>query len=212
MPAAKRPAKAAWDGAAGAASTPPVGTDGASGAVVPAGGSDAAAVASGSRRARGELLLQALQALSGQHLGRAVEQPLADGGDAAADLCVDLVVEQCAAVVGVLQAERAVAVDEAGGALAVHLQSVAVRRIEIEEFDSTFEHPLHGPDLHLQLAAEPVVADRRHVLAARQGARQNLRVEDGLPDDAARNGQRVRALDLHVSRRGASGAGRRAAV
>ena len=33
--------------AAGAASTPPVGTDGASGAVVPAGGSEAVAVASG---------------------------------------------------------------------------------------------------------------------------------------------------------------------
>src|ERR1700689_5875175 len=85
--------------------------------------------------------------LVGHFLGRPVDQPLAELGELAADLRLDIVGQQGAAVL-VRQRHRGAALGEAGdAALAFARYPVAVGRIEIAERDLAFEAGGYWPDL-----------------------------------------------------------------
>ncbi len=84
---------------------------------------------------------EALEEIVGELLGRTIDQPLAELRQLAADLRLDVVGEQRAAVL-VRQGDRGAALGEARNpAIALAGNLVAVRRIEVGEPDLAFEAP-----------------------------------------------------------------------
>ena len=88
----------------------------------------------------------------GDLLGDAIDQPLAELGELAADLRLDIVGEQRAAVF-FRQRDRGAALGEAGdAALAIAGNPVAIGRIEIGRFTLPLKRALTGPILTTAMA------------------------------------------------------------
>src|ERR1700754_1789428 len=84
----------------------------------------------------------------GQFLGRSVDQALAELGQLAADLRLDIITQERAAVL-VGERHGGAALGEAGDApLAFARDLVAIGRIEITQGDLALEARRHRPDLH----------------------------------------------------------------
>src|ERR1700745_2445695 len=87
--------------------------------------------------------------LVGQFLGRSVDQPLTELGQLAADLRLDVVSEQRAAIL-FGQGHRCAALGEpCDSALPFPRDLVAIRRIEIAQRAPALEASRYRPDLHL---------------------------------------------------------------
>src|SRR5262249_13279622 len=114
--------------------------------------------------------------LIGQFLGRAVDQALAELGQLAADLRLDVVAQKRAAVL-VGERHGGAALGEAGHpALALAGDLVAVGRIEIAQGDLALEACRHRPDLHLGHGAEAVILSGLQLLAAGDAGLQDFRI------------------------------------
>src|ERR1700737_2399444 len=104
--------------------------------------------------------------LFGQFLGRTVDQPLTELGQLAADLRLDVVGQQSAAVL-FGQCHRRATLGEAGDtALAFARNLVAIRRGEIAQRDPALEAGRHRPDLHFRDRAETIVLGFLHFPAS----------------------------------------------
>src|ERR1700749_1812065 len=102
-------------------------------------------------------LCEIREKLVGQLLGRAVDQTLAELGQLAADLRLDVVAQKRAAVL-VGERHGGAALGEAGyPALALAGDLVAVGRIEIAERNLALEARRHRPDLHLGHRAKAAI-------------------------------------------------------
>src|SRR5579862_6044478 len=102
-----------------------------------------AAAASGALHRIGEIAEEVV----GDLFGGAVDQALAKLRELAADLRLDVVGQQRAAVLG-RKLHRGAALGEAGdAALALAGNLVAVRRVDVGQRDGAFEPRLHRPDL-----------------------------------------------------------------
>src|SRR6185437_2597464 len=114
--------------------------------------------------------------LVGQFLGRTVDQALAELGQLAADLRLDVVTQKRAAVL-VGERHGGAALGEAcNPALALAGDLVAVRRIEIAQGDLAPEARRHRPDLHLGHRAKTVLVGLLQFLAAGDAGLQNFRI------------------------------------
>src|SRR5690242_9506552 len=114
--------------------------------------------------------------LVGQLLGRAVDQALAELGQLAADLRLDIVAQKRAAVL-VGERDGGTALGESGNpALALARDLVTVRRVEIAERDLALEAGRHRADLHLGGGAETVLVSLLQLLAAGDAGLQHLRI------------------------------------
>jgi hypothetical protein len=72
------------------------------------------------------------------------------------------------------------------------------RRVEVGELDGALEGALDRADLDLEYPLEAVLTHLVKVLAPRQDAAQNPRVEDGFPDLFPGRFEGAVALDLHA--------------
>src|SRR5919198_2715503 len=134
--------------------------------------------------------------LRGHHLGRALNHPLADRGERAADLHVARVPDQGRAV-SLFEVEVARALEEAGLPFAVDDDAVVRGRAHLFEADVPLEDPLDRADARAQRRRVCVLAGFLQALAARDAPLQNGRVNQGLPDSLARRAQLVCAFYLH---------------
>src|ERR1700751_4216161 len=114
--------------------------------------------------------------LISQFLGRAVDQALAELGQLAADLRLDVVAQKRAAVL-VGERHGGTALGEAGNpALALAGDLVAVGRIKIAQGNLTLEARRHRPDLHLGHRAKTVLVGLLQLLAAGDAGLQHFRI------------------------------------
>src|SRR5215831_13964721 len=134
-------------------------------------------------------------------LGGAGDQPLAQLGELAADLRLDIVGEQGAAVLGG-EHDLSTALGEArNAALAFARDLVAVGRIEIGEMDLALPLGLDGPDLGYRDRLEFRVRELVELLAARDADLQHVGVVELRPYRLARRVE----LDFSVHRHGHGG-------
>src|SRR6267378_6345424 len=139
--------------------------------------------------------------LIGQFLGRTVDQPLPELGELAADLRLDIVSQERAAIL-VGQSHRRAALGEAGDtALAFARYLVAIGWIEIAQRHPPLEPGRHRPDLHLGHRAETVVPGLLQFLAAGDAGLEHLRIVQFGPHGLTRR----RKLNLAIHRHGHRG-------
>src|ERR1700682_2135866 len=142
--------------------------------------------------------------LIGQFLGRTVDQPLAELGELAADLSLDVVGQQSAALL-FSQCHRRATLGEAGDtALALAGNLVTIRRVEIAQRDPALEAGRHRPDLHLGDRAETIVVGFLQFLASGDASLEHCRIVQFSPYGLTRR----RELDFAVHRHGHRGASR----
>src|SRR6476661_10296024 len=94
--------------------------------------------------------------LVGQFLGRTVDQPLPELGEFAADLRLDIVRQQRAAILLGQRHGRATLGEAGDATLTFSGDLVAVGRIEIAQHDLTLEAGRYRSDLHLGNRAKTV--------------------------------------------------------
>ena len=139
--------------------------------------------------------------LVGHVLGDAVDETRAELGDLAADMRLDVVVQQRAAR-GVGERHFRAALGEAGdAALALARDGVADERRDVGEFDLAFEGRRHRPDLGLDDGGEAVVAGFFQRLAARDAGLEHFGVVEQRPNLRPVGGQGHVARHRHGHRR-----------
>src|SRR5712675_2192290 len=131
-------------------------------------------------------------------LGGARDEPLAELGELAADLGLDIVGEQRAAVLGLQRDDGAAFGEARDAALALAGNLVAVGRIEVGEMHLTFPLRLDGPDLGDRNRLEFGVGGLVELLATGDAGLQHLGVIELGPDRLARRIE----LNLSVHRHG----------
>src|SRR5262249_14262920 len=130
----------------------------------------------------------------GQFLGRTVDQALAELRQLAADLGLDVIAEQRAAIL-VGQPHGGAALGEAGdAALAFARDFVAVGWVEIAQGDLALEARRDGADLHFGYGAKAVLVGLLQLLAAGDAGLQHLGIVELVPHGLARR----RKLDFAV--------------
>src|SRR6266566_2103188 len=139
--------------------------------------------------------------LIGQLFGGPVDQALAELGELAADLGLDIISEKRAAIL-VGQSDRSAALGKAGdAALALARDLVAVWRIEIAQRDLALEARRHRPDLHFRDRAETIVVGLFQFLASGNAGLEHFRIVQLGPHRLARRWK----LDFTVHRHGHEG-------
>src|SRR5258705_1600563 len=137
----------------------------------------------------------------GQFLGRPVDQALAELRQLAADLRLDVVTEQRAAVLFGKRHRRAALGESGDAALAFARDLVAVPRVEIAQRDLALEARRHRPDLHFGGRAKAVLVGFLQLLAAGDAGLQHVGIIELVPYGLARR----RKLDFAVHCHGHGG-------
>ena len=139
--------------------------------------------------------------LVGHVFGDAVDETRAELGDLAADIRLDVVVQQRSAG-GVCERHFRPALGEAGdAALALALDGVADERRKVGELHLASEGRRNRPDFRLDHGGEAVVAGFFQRLAARDAGLEHLRVVEQRPDLRPIGGQGHVARHRHGHRR-----------
>src|SRR6202451_3409862 len=133
----------------------------------------------------------------GHFLGGAVDQALAELRKLAADLRLDVVGQQRAAVLG-RKLHRGAALGKAGdAALALAGNLVAVRRIDIGQRDAAFEFRLHRPNLDGGDGLETGVGGFLQRLATGDASFQHRRIVELFPHRLLRRRKLILAVHRH---------------
>src|SRR5581483_3139870 len=133
----------------------------------------------------------------GELLGGAIDQPLTELRELAANLRLDIVGQQRAAVL-LGELDGSTPLGEAGdAAVALAGNLVAVRRVEVGEPDLALEARLDRADLVGGDRLEFVFANQLKRLAAGDARLQHLRIVELLPDRLPRSGKLLLAGHHH---------------
>ena len=147
------------------------------------------------RAAESDEALHLFEKLFNHHLGHAVQHALADARDQSADLGIRAVLEQGLSV-AFFQIDRHVPLHEAGPARPFSAENVVRRRPFV--FDRYFSLivPFDRRDADLHVGFVLIRRHFVHALAARDALRDDLGIEQDLPNPVPRRVERVSSVNF----------------